>query len=265
MDVSPARKNRALRLAAPLVSAIALAAGPGCSTYIGTTVKSYLKHVRTDPDPNLRYVAYLKLGERDKYDNGQDLDDAVQTLVKKLDEGREPVAIRAVIIRSLGELGDRRARNAIARIATNPNAEPMLKVEAYRALGKVGTAEDAMTLARIMHTDPLEDCRVAAIEGIGALKVEDPRIYHVLFEGMEHEDPAIRLESYRALKKITGKDYGSDPKAWKQAYESKSGKEGPPSPEARAGARPTASTTATATTTGTAAAPAVDSPPALQR
>ena len=97
-------------------------------------------------------------------------------------------------------------------MANNANAEPMLKVEAYRALGKVGTPEDAMTLARIMNTDPLEDCRIAAIEGIGALKAQDPRIYHVLIEGMEHEDPAIRLESYRALKKITGKDLGNHPR-----------------------------------------------------
>jgi hypothetical protein len=96
---------------------------------------------------------------------------------------------------------------------------PLLKVEAYRALGKVGTAEDAMMLARIMNTDPLEDCRIAAIEGIGALKAQEPRIYHVLIEGMEHEDPAIRLESYRALKKITGKDLGNQPEAWRRELE----------------------------------------------
>jgi HEAT repeat protein len=129
------------------------------------------------------------------------------------------VATRAVIIRSLGEIGDKRARNAIARVANNPNAEPMLKVEAYRALGKVGTTEDAMTLARIMNTDPLEDSRIAAIEGIGALKAKDPRIYHVLIEGMEHEDPAIRLESYRSLRQITGKDLGPQPEAWRRELE----------------------------------------------
>jgi HEAT repeat protein len=104
-------------------------------------------------------------------------------------------------------------------VVNNANAEPMLKVEAYRALGKVGTAEDAMTLVRIMNTDPLEDSRIAAIEGIGALKAQDPRIYHVLIEGMEHDDPAIRLESYRALRKITGKDVGNQPKDWRRELE----------------------------------------------
>ena len=201
------------------MAAVALTAGVGCSTYIGTTPKSFLGHVRSNPDPNIRYLAYSKLGHPDLYDNPEDKSQAVETLVAKLDEGREPVAIRAVIIRTLGELGDRRARNAIVKVANNANAEPMLKVEAYRALGKVGKTEDAMTLARIMNTDPLEDCRIAAIEGIGALKAQDPRIYHVLIEGMEHEDPAIRLESYRSLKKITGKDLGNLPEAWRRDLE----------------------------------------------
>lgn len=206
-----------------------LAACAGCSTYIGTTPKSFLRHVRSNPDPNIRYIAYSKLGQPDLYDDPADRSQAVETLVAKLDEGREPVAIRAVIIRTLGELRDRRARNAIGRVANNANAEPMLKVEAYRALGKVGTAEDAMMLARIMNTDPLEDCRIAAIEGLGSLKAKDPRIFHVLLEGMEHEDPAIRLESYRSLKKITGKDPGNQPKDWRRELEPELAKsESPP-------------------------------------
>jgi HEAT repeat protein len=232
MRASSAGKTRRPRRFG-LPAAVVLAACAGCSTYIGTTPKSYLRHVRSNPDPNIRYIAYSKLGHPDLYDDPSDKSQAVETLVAKLDEGREPVAIRAVIIRTLGELGDRRARNAIARVANNPNAEAMLKVESYRALGKVGTAEDAMTLARIMNTDPLEDSRIAAIEGIGALKAQDPRIYHVLIEGMEHEDPAIRLESYRALKKITGKDLGNQPKDWRRELEPQVAKsEKPPAPAA---------------------------------
>ncbi len=218
MDASSSRKSRGPRRTALLAAVIAACAG--CSTYIGTTPKSFLHHVRSNPDPNVRYLAYAKLGHVDIYDNPEDKSKAVETLIAKLEEGREPVAIRAVIIRTLGELGDRRARNAIARVANNPNAEPVVKVEAYRALGKVGTAEDATMLARVMNTSPLEDCRIAAIDGIGALKAQDPRIFHVLIEGMEHEDPAIRLHSYRALKQITGRDLGNQPEAWRRELES---------------------------------------------
>ena len=32
------------------------------------------------------------------------------------------------------------------------------------------------------------------------------RIYNILLDGMDHDDPAIRLECLRALRQITGKD-----------------------------------------------------------
>lgn len=106
-------------------------------------------------------------------------------------------------------------------------------------------------LARIMNTDPLEDSRIAAIEGIGSLKAQDPRIYHVLIEGMEHEDPAIRLESYRSLKKITGKDVGNQPGAWRRELESKPKVAGSEKPTAGASDADPATTAGTpATTTG---------------
>ncbi len=215
MDVESPRKSRRQARLRWLFTALVMACA-GCSTYIGTTPQSFLRHARSNPDPNLRYIAYAKLGNPDLYDHPAMKAQAVDTLIAKLEEGREPVAARMVIIRSLGRLGDRRARNAIAKVANNANAEAMLRVEAYRALGMVGTSEDAMTLVRIMNTDQLEDCRIAAIEGIAALKSRDPRIYDVLIEGMENEDPAIRLQSYRALKQITGKDPGNRPDDWRK-------------------------------------------------
>jgi HEAT repeat protein len=227
MDVWSTRKCRCLGPIACLAVA-ALAAAAGCSTYLGTTPKSYLRHVRSNPDPNIRFIAYSKLGSPDFYDDPADKSEAVQTLVSKLEEGREPMAIKIAIIHSLGELGDRRARNPISKIANNPNTEPMLKVEAFRALGKVGRPEDAMTLVRFMNTEQLEDCKIAAIEGIGSLKVQDPRIYHVLIEGMEHEDPAIRLQCYRSLKQITGKDVGSLPRDWRKELEPQLARAGEP-------------------------------------
>ena len=159
--------------------------------YIGTTPSSFFRHVRSNPDPNIRFIAYGKLGSPELYDTAADKTEAVTTLVAKLQEGKEPLAIRAIIVRSLGQLGDPRARDVVARAVND--SEGVVRTEACRALGRVGRPDDATTLVRIMTVDPLEDCRIAAIEGIGALKTQDPRIYHVLIDGMDHEDPAIRL------------------------------------------------------------------------
>ncbi len=117
-------------------------------------------------------------------------------------------------MRSLGNLGDSRARPVAIRAANDP--EPIIRLEGCRALGKVGMPEDATLLARIMTVDTLEDCRIAAIEGLGSLKVADPRIIQVLLDGLEHDDPAIRLECLSSLRKITRKDFGTEPAAWRR-------------------------------------------------
>jgi len=197
-----------------LHSICVLTAIGGCSTYIGTTSASFLKQVRTNPDPNIRYIAYAKLGSPSIYDDEKHRTEAIETLVANYAEGREPVAIRAIIVRSLGNLGDSRCRGVAARAANDPEA--IIRLEGCRALGKVGRPEDATILARIMTVDTLEDCRIAAIEGLGSLKVQDARIIQVLLDGMDHDDPAIRLECLNSLRKITGKDLGTDPAAWRR-------------------------------------------------
>jgi HEAT repeat protein len=201
-----------------VLSATALASGAGCTPYIGTTYKSFLRQVNQNPDPNIRYIAYAKLGSPSLYEDAAQKGEAVRALIAKFQEGREPVAIRAAIIRSLGNLGDHRAHDLVAKAARDVD-NPLIRVEACRALGKVGRPEDATLLARIMTIDKLEDCRIAAIESLGQLKAQDPRIYQVLFDGMDHDDPAIRLECLRALRAITHKDLGVDPSAWRRELE----------------------------------------------
>jgi HEAT repeat protein len=209
---NPRRSGLALVRFLPICLAIA-----GCSTYIGTTSTSFLRTVRTSPDPNIRYIAYAKLGNLSAYENAYQKAEAIETLSKKYAEGLEPIAIRATIVRSLGNLGDRRARPVAVKAAND--SEAIIRLEGCRALGKVGTPEDATILARIMTVDTLEDCRIAAIEGLGSLRTQDPRIIQILLDGMEHDDPAIRLECLNSLRKITKKDFGTEPAAWRQAVQ----------------------------------------------
>jgi len=192
----------------------------GCAQYIGTTARSFLNTIHNDPDPNVRYLAYSKLASRQCYDNAEQKAEAVKTLVERLQGSREPTASRAVICRTLGELGDPNARDALIAAVSDP--EGLVRVQACRALGKVGKPEDVTVLARIMAVDTLEDCRIAAIDGLGELRSKDTRIMQMLVSGMEHEDPAIRLASLKALRNITNLDRGVDVAAWRDAVLPKS-------------------------------------------
>jgi hypothetical protein len=202
---------------------LALAAGTlGCSTFIGTTAASFLNRVRKDPDPNIRYIAYSKLASPNCYDNAQQKAEAVKLLVAKLQKGAEPTATRAVICHTLGELRDPAARDAILKAANDPDA--VVKIQACRALGKVGRPEDATLLARVMAIDPMEDCKIAAVEALAELKPDDPRIAQMLVGGMQNDDPAIRYASLNALRSITGRDLGVDPKPWVKLVEERTQK-----------------------------------------
>jgi hypothetical protein len=198
-------------LAAGLVASFA---GTGCSNYIGTTASSYLRRVREDPDPNIRYLAYAKLASPQCYDTPGQKAEAVKILVEKFQKGREPVASRAVICRTLGELRDPAARDVILKAVNDPDA--IVRIEACRALGKVGKEEDATVLTRVMTLDTLEDCRIAAIDALAELKPRDPRITKVLVAALRSDDPATRFASLNSLRHITGRDLGVDPAPWQK-------------------------------------------------
>lgn len=213
MDDDSASVVRAPRRVSRFLAAAAVALA-GCTTYVGTTAKSFLGHVRNNADPNVRFLAYSKLASPEAYDSPEQKSEAVAVLIEKLERGREPVATRAIICRTLGTLRDPKAREVLIKSVSS--SEAVVKIEACRALGKVGSSEDATVLAQIMALDNLEDARIAAIEGLAELKTKDPRIFVVLLDGMEHEDPAIRLASLTALRSLTRKDYGTDPAAWRR-------------------------------------------------
>jgi len=219
--MSSERRSRWIEIRASAV-ALAVAAAAGCTgtqgfQFRGTTAASFLRQVEESRDPNVRYAAYDSLASARCYDDEGQKTKAARTLVEKLRAGKEPVATRAVICRTLGSLRKPEARDAIL-VASNDD-DALVRAEACRALGKVGRPEDATVLARVMTLDVAGECRVAAIESLGELRSGDRRITEYLVSGMEHDDPAIRVASLGALRSITGKDLGVDAVAWKKYVE----------------------------------------------
>ena len=213
MDDASSNPPRDRRHLSRLMVVCALAVA-GCTSWVGATAKSYLRHVRNDPDPNMRYVAYSKLADPRAYDSKEEKAEAVRILIDKFEKGHEPIATKAVICRTLGQLRDPRAHDLLVKSVNSPEA--VIKIESCRALGKVGRPDDATILAQVMTLDNLEDARIAAIEGLAEIKTKDPRIYQLLVENMDHDDPAIRLASLNALRKLTGKDHGTNPADWRR-------------------------------------------------
>ena len=208
----PNRRGRAVPNLLLSIAAALAASGCGGVGYIGTTASSFLRHARESDDPNVRYAAFAKLADEGCYTDEEQKSEAARQMVAALESGRESIATQAVLCRTLGALGQPEALGAIRKAALND--EQIIRVEACRALGKLGNAEDVATLARIMTTDLSRDCRVAAIEALAELEPNDPRIGVSLVQGMRNPDPAIRAASYAALRDLTGEDLGLDVEPW---------------------------------------------------
>ena len=218
-----ANRSGRTRIAATLLGMVA---ATGCNTpNIGTTASSFLRHAREDRDPNLRYLAYSKLASPNVYDDDVQRLEATRELAKALDLGNEPLVSRAVICRTLGEIGLPEAREPLRSVLDD--RDPIIRSAAARALGKVGGPEDVAILSRVMAADTDPDCRVAAIEGLRSLKKPDPSALIVLADGLQNSDPAIRLASYEALQIITQQDLGPEPGPWKQLADRAAGPDGP--------------------------------------
>ncbi len=207
-------QSRAASRHAVATAWIALLFAAACTPVTGTTAVSQMLRIRNDTDPNLRYLAYDKLADPRCYDHPQQKHEAALLLIKKYQEGREPDATRAIICRTLGVLRDPAARDVLAAAANDPKA--VVRVQGLRALGSVGKPEDATILVRAMVADTLNDCKIAAVEGLGELKSSDPRINQVLVSNIENDDPAIRRAVYLSLCKISGTDLGGEIKPWEE-------------------------------------------------
>ncbi len=193
---------------------IVLVALSGCAGIFGpTTATSFMHQIERDPDPNVRYKAYQSLGSARVYDDSEQRAAAAKLLLTKLDPRQEPLASRAVICRTLGEIGDPSARDAMARLVRDP--DPLIRAEAYRALGKVGRREDSTVLMQAMTLDNDDHCKAAAIEALGSIKDVDPRTEGYLTRSLVSDDPRIRYASLKSLRKISGKDLGAKPGPWR--------------------------------------------------
>ena len=130
MDDASSYPTRDRRHLSRLLVICALAVA-GCTTWVGTTAKSFLRHVRNDPDPNMRYMAYSKLGDLRAYDSVEEKAEAVRILIDKFEKGHEPIATKAMICRTLGQLRDPRAHDLLVKAVNSPDA--VIKIESCRA------------------------------------------------------------------------------------------------------------------------------------
>ena len=120
--------------------------------------------------------------------------------------------IRAEIVRTLGRYPCAMA-DAILRAAMH-DPEQDVCTAACEAWGNRGDAEAVALLGRALTEDADVDVRLAAVRALGRTK--DPAAVAALGPALGDADPAMQYRAVESLRQITGEDFGNDVGRWQQ-------------------------------------------------
>jgi HEAT repeat protein len=134
-----------------------------------------------------------------------------QDLALELEQEPDPL-YRIEIIRALGASSSAAAEGGLRKAVKDPNSD--VRMAACTAWRKRGGESAAKVLSEVLIGDSDRIVRVAAARALGELK--DPSTVRSLGLALEQDDPALQYACIESLKRISGKDYGSDLSAWQE-------------------------------------------------
>jgi HEAT repeat protein len=164
-----------------------------------------LEMALTDSDMEVRKNAAVSLGKKGSVSS-------VGQLMAALKE--EPVgSVRKKILEAIVKVSD---KPKMVRLCTESLRDDDIAVRhaAAKALGESDTEFAVFPLVEVLQDSSLGIQKEAAL-ALGNLK--DVLGLGPLFEALESKNQNVREGAAEALKKITGKDIGPDPKLWKEA------------------------------------------------
>ncbi|MEY4176994.1 MAG: hypothetical protein RLY70_568 [Planctomycetota bacterium] len=115
-------------------------------------------------------------------------------------------------VKTLGAIDSAQSLEAIRFASTHP--QPDVRVAACRAWGMKKTAESSEMLANFLNSDTHLDVRLAAARELRAFPGE--ATIQTLAVALEDPDPALQRRCAESLEAVTGRNLGSDVKAWRE-------------------------------------------------
>ena len=163
------------------------------------------------PSPHEKIERLRNLAQKATWAKAQQKQQTSAELARSLAEEEDP-AIRAEIVRTLGEYPGVEADSALRAALNDP--DPDVRVAACRAWGKRGDADAARVLGGILAGDVDKDVRLAAARALGLSK--NSAAIAALGGALEDKDPAMQYRAVLSLRSFTGKDFGNDVNRWRE-------------------------------------------------
>lgn len=141
-------------------------------------------------------------------------DTLAQDLSLELEHEADPL-YRIEIVRALGNSSSAAAESGLRRGIKDASSN--VRIASCVAWRKRGGPAAGKVLSETVVSDTDRHVRIAAARSLGDLK--DPTTMRSLGLAMEVDDPAMQFACVESLKKISGKDYGSNLSAWQELAE----------------------------------------------
>ncbi len=166
----------------------------------------------SDADPGARAAAARALGAL-----GPAATDAVPALIEAVNDTDPSVAY--AVIEALGIMGDSQAVPALTTALHH--SDDYARFMAAEALEQMGpdAAPAVPDLIEVLD-DEFDQVGWSAVDALGAIGPEAWEATPFLIELLENEDWEPHFVVANALESITGQDFGEDPAAWRQWWQS---------------------------------------------
>jgi len=163
-------------------------------------------------DADFRREGVLMLGEGE----AAKLEATVKLLASLAESDLEP-QVRATAIQVLAKIGSRQKLQEVLPKAIGDESKTV-RMECVRVLGQQREEAFLVLLLEMLATDPEAAIRTEAARGLGNYR------YRGAIQGLiralaEDDEFGVWYRSKESLEKLTGKNFGYDPQAWRQWFE----------------------------------------------
>lgn len=196
----------------PLVICCAVLAGCQSIPYPNIWPFPERAELTTYRTPAMRADAISQFSMRSTREDSPEQREITDQLARQIQIEPDPL-IRQAVVRSIAEFRTPMAQQVLEAGLSDENTA--VRVACCQALGQRADEASVPALAKALSADENVDVRLAAAESLG--KIKSPAAIQALVAALDDRDPALQFVGVQSMKSITGKDYGPDVQAWRQA------------------------------------------------
>jgi HEAT repeat protein len=157
----------------------------------------------------MRMEEALAVGKQSTGKDTPEQQQLVGDLARQIQSEPDPL-VREAIVKSVSRFQTPLAAQVLS--AGLKDTDPLVRRRCCQLIGERSEASQAAALASVLQSDSDLDVKIEAVRALG--HIQSPETTAALIGALESEDPALQFAGVESMKKVSGKDYGGDVRAY---------------------------------------------------